>query len=363
MAILFVMVGHGNTILANILPAPLLGVFVFDGVSIFFVLSGFLIGKILIDHLDKQGASGSSILNFWIRRWFRTVPTYFFVLSILILCHYATKRRTSIAFWKYYVFVQDLFTPHPRWFQEAWSLSVEEWFYLTIPLLILVCHRLFRSGTRSVPYLCIAVILLVPLIRMDRAFSMDVLSFDDWDLYFRKQVITRLDSLMFGVLGAWVSVKHLAIWARHRSLLFFTGISLMVLDKCLFQFGGAITPYHTIFSFSVFALGTLFTLPLLSAVKTGKGRLFNVLTKVSLISYSMYLLNHSLVRQMILPACFGESWSSDTPWMALIQYLSFWTLTIVGSVLLYNLVEVPTTALRNNPIFRTEEKQRTVATN
>ena len=48
-----------------------------DGVGLFFVLSGFLIGTILIKDFLKYGISFSTLLNFWKRRWFRTLPNYY----------------------------------------------------------------------------------------------------------------------------------------------------------------------------------------------------------------------------------------------------------------------------------------------
>lgn len=49
------------------------------GVQIFFILSGFLIGQILLKDF-KNGSNGATILKFWKRRWFRTIPLYYLVL-------------------------------------------------------------------------------------------------------------------------------------------------------------------------------------------------------------------------------------------------------------------------------------------
>ena len=83
LAILFVVVGHGKFLLPTKLYF-LHEAFVFDGVSIFFVLSGFLIGGILIKLLDKSQPAKELLVDFWIRRWFRTLPNYFLVLFILL---------------------------------------------------------------------------------------------------------------------------------------------------------------------------------------------------------------------------------------------------------------------------------------
>lgn len=76
LAILFVIVGHGRHLLPDKLDIYH-QVIVFDGVSIFFVLSGFLIGGILIKMLNNRKADKNLLFEFWSRRWFRTLPNYF----------------------------------------------------------------------------------------------------------------------------------------------------------------------------------------------------------------------------------------------------------------------------------------------
>ncbi|KFF11548.1 hypothetical protein IW15_15150 [Chryseobacterium soli] len=135
LAILFVVIGHGNYLLPTKI-SNIIDYFIFDGVSVFFVLSVFLIGGILIKEIENKDISFKLILNFWKRRWFRTLPNYFLILIILCILSVSFDKDfdgiRSIA--RYFVFSQNLFTPHPGFFPEAWSLSVEEWFYLLNPI-------------------------------------------------------------------------------------------------------------------------------------------------------------------------------------------------------------------------------------
>jgi len=83
-AILIVLYAHGKLLSGDafsfIPDFPLV-----DGVELFFVLSGFLIGTILISTIEKeQRFDVKSLFNFWKRRWFRTLPTYYFILIINI---------------------------------------------------------------------------------------------------------------------------------------------------------------------------------------------------------------------------------------------------------------------------------------
>ena len=82
-AILAVMFGHSIFFLPTSIKDQL-HAFVIDGVNIFFVLSGFLIGGILIRDFEKKKTI-KVLFNFWIRRWFRTLPNYFLILIVLKL--------------------------------------------------------------------------------------------------------------------------------------------------------------------------------------------------------------------------------------------------------------------------------------
>jgi len=83
-AIFMVLLGH-SLILAPQSVKKVVNPFLYDGVAIFFVLSGFLIGGILLKVLNKGAASWSGLIDFWKRRWMRTLPVYLFVLLYLLI--------------------------------------------------------------------------------------------------------------------------------------------------------------------------------------------------------------------------------------------------------------------------------------
>jgi peptidoglycan/LPS O-acetylase OafA/YrhL len=68
----------------------------FDGVDLFFVLSGFLIGGILIKIFDSDDWDLDAIFHFWSRRWLRTIPAYFFVLLINLLLSVGIYGNTEL---------------------------------------------------------------------------------------------------------------------------------------------------------------------------------------------------------------------------------------------------------------------------
>lgn len=78
-AILLVVIGHGSFMYAHTFLEKFPFVPMVNGVDIFFVLSGFLIGNILLKQLDK-GLDIGALKTFYIRRWLRTLPLYYIIL-------------------------------------------------------------------------------------------------------------------------------------------------------------------------------------------------------------------------------------------------------------------------------------------
>ncbi len=189
-------------------------------------------------------------------------------------------------------------------------------------------------------------------IRYYRFITLDLETLNLWDLEFRKQVITRLDSIMFGVLGAYCSYYHEKSWLRHKKGLLFLGLVLLFLYKILPNFSrhfSDIFPiYKYVFSFALVAVGTLLLLPFLSTYKHGSGRIYRWLTTISLISYSMYLINLSVVIFIALPMVrhLVPFELTEDIFGSIIQYVLFWVFTIVGSMLIYKYFEMPMTKLR-----------------
>ncbi len=120
-----------------------LGDFGWVGVDLFFVLSGFLISTQLFKEIKKTGAVSFKI--FYIRRGFRIWPNYFFVLAIYFLIPAFIERGRLAPLWKFLTFTQNFGLDYTATgaFSHAWSLCVEEQFYLILPaLLILLVPRL-----------------------------------------------------------------------------------------------------------------------------------------------------------------------------------------------------------------------------
>lgn len=106
-------------------------------VELFFPLSGF----VLAPQVLRVAASIRNLPVFYFRRWFRTLPPYWIALSLAAILAGAWFSRD---FWMYAFFLQDagFVKPLVPFYPVAWSLAVEEWFYLLFPLWMWVGTRI-----------------------------------------------------------------------------------------------------------------------------------------------------------------------------------------------------------------------------
>lgn len=113
------------------------------GVDIFFVISGFLIGRILLTNADRPGF----LQTFYVRRFFRIVPLYFAVIWLLLAARlsFGGYPEGAVPTVTYFVFVNNLgdalgWKPIPE-FGPYWSLAIEEQFYLISALIAVSVGR------------------------------------------------------------------------------------------------------------------------------------------------------------------------------------------------------------------------------
>lgn len=178
MAILFVLVFHYISQEGAVPPGTLthvlqrLVIMGWSGVDLFFVLSGFLIGGIL---MDARG-SASYYRTFYARRFFRIIPIYYAWITVYVLLvglagakvqalsNSGVAPPLNLSVYSYYLFLQNLHIARlaglaGAWFGHLWSLAVEEQFYLLAPLVIRFV------APRKLPSVLAALIVCVPLLR------------------------------------------------------------------------------------------------------------------------------------------------------------------------------------------------------
>ncbi len=128
------------------------------GVQLFFALSGLLIGRILLGVADRP--TPDAWLRFMCRRWGRTLPLFWTVLALMaVLSPPAAAVGSHVLRWG--LMLLNLgHDPEDEWFAVAWSLAVEEWFYLLAATALLAgCARWGRAAVWPV----VGAFLLVPL--------------------------------------------------------------------------------------------------------------------------------------------------------------------------------------------------------
>lgn len=343
-AILMVVVAHSITMLTPYMPKlAFLSLGGFLGVEIFFVLSGFLIGYILIREINEHPFNLDAIIHFWTRRWFRTLPNYFLILFLNIGLFLVLGRTFHFSLLPYFLFIQNFKKPFHDFFLESWSLSVEEWFYLLVPITLFLVSILYKGEDKKIVIKTTLIIFfLFPLLfRFYQGMRMDLPSTREaWDYSIRKVVVARLDALMFGVLMAYLKYYHTIVFQQYKNVMF--GLGCMVLAGCLyFSYYSPINLYFKTLYFSCYSTGFALLIPNLNSIKTGVKVVVVPITYISIISYSIYLLHFSLIllpieQYIITYNFFG----------AVLVFLSYWIITIVLSTLLYSFYEKPMTGLR-----------------
>jgi peptidoglycan/LPS O-acetylase OafA/YrhL len=196
-------------------------------VEIFFVLSGYVLaGQIL---LCVAAAKPRLYLVFLTRRWMRTVPAYVVALVVVSILF---RQLGSADFFRYLGYVQNLFrqSNHHDYYSIAWSLSVEEWFYVVFPGLLLIGSLLAR---RSDMYFVVALTtIFIGIVTVARTF---LGGFDDWGAAVRRVVVFRVDAIAYGFLLYVIAERAFSV---HFTKLSLGAISVAVVASTVLLFWG-----------------------------------------------------------------------------------------------------------------------------
>ncbi|WDF59739.1 acyltransferase [Flavobacterium sp. KACC 22758] len=231
------------------------GQFGWTGVDLFFVLSGFLISKQLFEqlkHLDKI-----CLKEFYIKRFFRIIPPYALTLILYFSFPLFREREALPSFWKFITFTQniELDLLHFGTFSHAWSLCIEEQFYLLFPLFLMLFVKFQKLHT--IKYFLFSLLSLTILLRIIswQLFIVPNQNTDNtWRIWYMKiyyPTYTRLEGLVTGI-GIAYFYEYSSCFKKfinsNGSLLFFIRISscwIFVLD--LFKSNFTISFYNWIY--------------------------------------------------------------------------------------------------------------------
>lgn len=327
---------------------------IFFGMDLFFVLSGFLIGAILLRSLEVSGTQ--NLRRFYLRRIFRTFPSYYVVLTALALWLPLTAaQRTHLPF--EYVYLTN-FMPLARdqiimfW---GWSLALEEQFYLAVPLLMFLLFRLRTDRARMIA-LAILIVLALGIrigVYLRGAPWTDFALYEA--VYFR--TYTRFDPIIAGILLAFIELRHgerIAAWLRHpfhRALLGGLALLCLWLVTTPDLFGEDNT--HPM---RLLCWGTLTSVMYLAALPLflhGDGVVHRFLSrpifrKLATVGYGVYLIHIPIIDHVLVPIAHRlEAAEASMLWVWPLAMLSVTVSSFALGYLLHVFVEKPSLRLRD----------------
>ncbi|NVI97753.1 acyltransferase [Myxococcus sp. AM009] len=330
------------------------------GVDLFFVISGFLISGMLVRELETRG--GINLLQFYSRRLLRLMPAYVVVLLLFCLLSGENWRFA----WANLLYVNNFIPTAQQCMKWAWSLAIEEQFYLLFPWLLLMCGTSARRNLAVMVTLAGLGVALrawlvwshgveLPIVIHER---IDPQPFESYNDVFYVKPYTRFGALLIGVAVTELMRSPYRRWVVDTPwsavLLLWVGIMSWgwVIAPPIFKPG---TEWSTTFSLmylsayhTVFAIGTAaFLLASFAARGVGAwwGRLLAAKAwhPIARLSYSTYLIH-----PIIIFGFYTLIGLKEVPSMAqLLGAMALcWTLTMALSLLLYTYVELPFMRMR-----------------
>jgi peptidoglycan/LPS O-acetylase OafA/YrhL/lysophospholipase L1-like esterase len=270
-------------------------------VEVFFVLSGYVLASQIV--FCSRDGRFANLAVFLVRRWMRTVPPY---LTALVVLSLITGQLGTADFLRYALYVQNLFAQNNSqdYFAAAWSLSVEEWFYVTFPLLALCATKFCRRSDFA--FFVLLALLFIGGITVVRVLFGDI---DTWDESVRRVVIFRLDSIAYGFLLCLL-VDRFAPGLASMASLRTVGIAAVILGAAavngfLITRGASIDTENIakqLFPFAAAAFGASAIVAVLTLERflTQSRYLARICLFMGRVSYSVYLF-HIIVVLLLRP--------------------------------------------------------------
>ena len=344
----------------------------FLGVTVFFVLSGYLITGILISEVEEEGTI--DLKNFWLRRIRRLVPAVMSMAVVIIFVSAVVNRiiftkgckdflASVLGFnnwWQIFnkvSYFEAAGVPSP--FTHCWSLAIETQFYLIYPLILLGIYKLAKSrgeGRAKRGLLFAGVTLLLALISVILMIVLFDPQQDASRVYYGTD--TRAFSLLFGALLAILWEYRMVPRKLSASVNMVLGsLSFAVLLVMTIAINGSSNFWYRGGQF----IGTILTVLVIYTVSGRKTWLIRFLSNPVLKwigdrSYSIYLWHYPII--LLISKGIKASW-----WITLIEIV----LSVVLAELSYRFIETPIrhgiigeylNILRSRPKSRQEKKRQ-----
>jgi len=298
------------------------------GVTLFFVLSGFLVG-----HMYYQNTKISAIV-FWLKRFLRTYPPYLVILLVSWISVYYFRNQGFD--WLYLVMGQNFYVVIP-YFLVSWSLCVEEHFYLIFALVILL---LKNKKHHQLVWACLCILPTF------FKYLLGSIHHNDFG-YYTTATYFQIDSIAFGVLLSYVLNSTKIDYQSNKVICIGLFIAFLITSYMLVSYKNSFTFY-----FGSILINIIATLMLISLFFTKSLRLsHNKFVKINAkMAYSLYLV-HPIVIHLVILSCKRLNIQNN-----FLTYLIIIVCIYLVGYLFYILVERPAINIRN--IYFMEKQKR-----
>ncbi|MBA4853827.1 acyltransferase [Emticicia sp. BO119] len=332
-----------------------IGKFGWTGVDLFFVLSGYLISSQLFAKVDRQEKISFKV--FFLKRFFRIIPAYLVVVALYFLWPSIREREAPAPLWKYLTFTQNLGLDVSKQgtFSHAWSLCIEEQFYLFLPLLLIGLGYLkaMKQGAKLLLFFFIAG-FCARLYMWYNFVEPGINSDGFWIIWYKwiyYPTYSRLDGLLVGVSIAALFQFRPQLKQQiqnYGNYLLLAGIAL--LTGAYFICENQASFGASIFGFPLISLG--YGLVVMAAINP-KVFLYRFPSKITsgiaTLSYAVYLIH-----KIVVHVSQEQLSKLDIPKESVLMFVLCVLTSITGAWLLNRLVEKPFLKLRDK-MLKTEK--------
>ena len=325
-------------------------------VQAFFVLSGFLVGRLILEKQDRA----NFFAVFYIRRFCRTLPVYLVCVTIVFVCvkafsHAAWLDITAeFPLWSYLTFTQNFFfvatgSIGPHWLAPTWTLAVEEHFYLFAPALFFIVPRRHMMA-----------VLAVGLV-LSTAFRAYVLCTGALPAFATLVLLPGVaDTLICGMMAALLFTSDGIDWRRYDFAIRAVAPLMLGVTACLTIEGGTVGKPFMIFSELTVSVGmAAFLLSVLLGAPEAKRLTSPILCFFGRTSYSVYLTHLT-----VLGLAHGVFLKSQPDLGSPAQWALTWACVPVAILIGWigtKLVEEPITAYGRSWRWSNEQRPAAVA--
>ncbi|AIY41185.1 acyltransferase family protein [Collimonas arenae] len=319
------------------------------GVDLFFVLSGYLISNQIFGGI-VQGQQ-LSLKNFYARRFLRTLPNFYVVLGLYFLLPTLMGGNAPPPLWRFLTFTQNLWLQPGTAFSHAWSLCIEEQFYLLLPAIVIIAARYGKSIRLA--WIALGVLMLAGIslrsllwLKFGREADGAIGGYYP-NVYYSS--FCRFDEFLPGIAVALLKNFHPVVWQkilrRGQALLFIGAAATATLFYLAVNFyvieGYGYGYFMSGFGYSLLAVSfaLLVAAALSPASYLHRWRIPGA-AQLAAWSYAIYLVHKPLA--MITHRMLAGAGLNAVAEVALIVALS-----LAGGWLLYRLVETPFMKLRD----------------